>query len=348
MEASPKWSSYVQFAVQAIILIMLAVLLGYIYIQDDRLKELEKRMATMSIKAESTELVISKTVKTFLKLSELLSEGLKVINVRLGIVGKKMTELFIQPQEFASVKDQTSKELKDIEAKSQLMKQEFRKMEDNLENIREELENTDQMFQQLKDRLADVCNRDKSAVSLQQILQSQLDEIATEIATIDKTFNQRDSDLKNLTEKNVEMKSVQSNAIYNVDKTNKDIYEPIGSRKDVLDKNSNAFEIEKGNFANVKQHSTASDSCQTGVVALDQPISSDDERLLKVQFGIPFSSPPVISYGIVKLDTNTLSGSRVGVSLKDQSTTGFTASFTTWLGSIVYECAISWVACARS
>ncbi|KAK3602930.1 hypothetical protein CHS0354_039348 [Potamilus streckersoni] len=133
------------------------------------------------------------------------------------------------------------------------------------------------------------------------------------------------------------MKSSQSSAIYNVGEIQEDIEEYIGSRKDVLDKHSKAIEIEKGNIKNVQQHFTASDRCLTGIVALDQPVSSDEERLPKVQFDTQFSSPPVLSYGIVKLDTNTLSGSRVRVSLKDQSGIEFIVSFTTWLGNIVYE-----------
>ncbi|KAK3602931.1 hypothetical protein CHS0354_039349, partial [Potamilus streckersoni] len=67
--------------------------------------ELEKRMATMYIKVDGTELVIIKTVHTLLK----RSEGIEAINGRLGIVENKMNELFMQHKEFVSVKDKTSK-----------------------------------------------------------------------------------------------------------------------------------------------------------------------------------------------------------------------------------------------
>ncbi|KAL3852432.1 hypothetical protein ACJMK2_016071 [Sinanodonta woodiana] len=340
----PKWSSYMQLAVQVSILIMLAVLLRYIYIQDDRLKELEKRMVKMSVKVGGNKLMAIKAVQCFLK----GSYEIDAIKGRLGIMENKVNELFIQHEDVVPVKDEISKQLAQIESKSQSMKQGFGKTEKYLEKIQEELENTDQMLQQLKDRLADVCNRGKSDVFSQQILQTQLDEIATEIQTDDKTFNQRESDLKNITEKTDEMKSVQSSATNIVLETNTDIQEHIRSRKDLLDEHSNSLETIKRNIRNVQQYIAASDSCQTGIVAMDQAISTDEERLMKVQFGTPFSSPPVISYGIMKLDTNAPSNPRIWVTLKDQSTTGFTASFTTWLGSIVYECQISWIACARS
>ncbi|KAK3602929.1 hypothetical protein CHS0354_039346 [Potamilus streckersoni] len=301
-------------------------------------------MATISVKVGGSKLMVIKAVQTFLK----RSMELEVINSRLWGVENKVNELFMQHDEFVSAKDKTSKQLTQIEAKSQSMKQGFGKTEKHLEKIREELENTDQMLQQLKDSLGDICNRHKSAVSSQLTRQAQLDEITTEIQTDAKIFNQREYDLKHLTKKTVEMKSVQSSAINIVGETNKDIQEHIRSRKDVQDEHSKATELETGNIQNVQQHVTTSDSCQTGIVAMDQPISSDEERLMKVQFGTPFSSPPVVSYGIMKLDTNAPSNPRIWVTLKDQSTTGFTASFTTWLGSIVYECAISWMACARS
>jgi hypothetical protein len=72
----------------------------------------------------------------------------------------------------------------------------------------------------------------------------------------------------------------------------------------------------------------------------------DQPRVFRfaVQFSAPFAAPPVVHLGLTGFDTDQRDASRLTLTAKDITTTGFIAELATWRETRVYAAAFSWLA----
>ena len=83
---------------------------------------------------------------------------------------------------------------------------------------------------------------------------------------------------------------------------------------------------------------------------LGKMVTGKGERVssTKVSFPQEFSNTPIMSHGIIMLDTDKNVNQRVSVTITDLTTKGFTVNFKTWWDTKVYGCVISWTAYGKS
>jgi len=72
----------------------------------------------------------------------------------------------------------------------------------------------------------------------------------------------------------------------------------------------------------------------------------DNTRIFRyaVHFSAPFDAPPLVHLGLTGLDIDQRDTSRLILTAKEITKTGFIAEFTTWRETRVYSAAFSWLA----
>lgn len=72
----------------------------------------------------------------------------------------------------------------------------------------------------------------------------------------------------------------------------------------------------------------------------------DEARVFRfaVYFSAPFKSPPVVHLGLTGFDIDQRDTSRLTLTAKEITKTGFIAEFVTWRETRVYSAAFSWLA----